>query len=89
MRERVFVMRRVTMRRTHRRFEAVAGPGTARRRVGHRKPAVAAEGSNHPDPGEGLNAAYLVSISRMGHIIVRTHPEEGSTVLDLVDSSPC
>ena len=67
MRERVFVMRRVTMRRTHRRFEAVAGPGTARRRVGHRKPAVAAEGSNHPAQEEDLaqNSFHVSSHGRL------------------------
>ena len=69
MRERVFVMRRVTMRRTHRRFEAVAGPGTARRRVGHRKPAVAAVGSNHPAQEEDLaqNSFHVSSHGRLAH----------------------
>lgn len=54
MREQVFVMRRVTAGRTHRRFEVEAGLGIARRIAGHRKPAVAAVGSNHPAQEEDL-----------------------------------
>lgn len=77
--------------RTHIPSAASAEADTAHHRAAGspRTQAAAAEGSNHPDPGEDLNAVYLVGESHMGHIIVCTHPEGDSTGPGPVDSSPC
>ena len=77
--------------RTHIPSAVAAEAGTDHRRAAGtlRMQAVAAEGSNHPDPGEHLETAYLISRADAGHIVMSTHPEEGSTGPVLVDSSLC